>query len=395
MHAKYDITVVGAGPAGSTAACILGRKGYRVLLVDKALFPRKKLCGGCLTVKTLELLHRVFDETADSLIRKNIVNYQSRRFEVRCRTRLLLDVVSPFPFSFVDRRDYDALFFQKAKEAGVEVLEGEKITNLHQEEYAGTPALSLTTSAGRFIETRFIIGADGANSTVRATLLKEGKISDSKWQRNLAAGVEIFLPRGGNLASVEFPVLSLGYVRYGYGWIFPNRERWVVGIGGLNRKNKNLMARFRAFLSDYNLGDIDSQAVQGYPLPFGNSLSQPYYGNILLAGDAAGLVDPMLGEGIYQAHRSGELAAQAVIESLENHAGSPQETGPVYLQLLEQHLAVEFRYARRFRWFLYNPLSHLLGYRHIQWMARYFEKFAEVIHGRRTYKWFKRKESLL
>jgi geranylgeranyl reductase family protein len=392
MHLKYDITVVGAGPAGATAAYILGKKNHSVLLLDKAHFPRKKLCGGCLTIKTVWLLERIFNETAASLIEKSIVNFQTHRFEVRCRTKLLVDVLSPFPFHFVDRQVYDAFFLQKAKDVGVDVLEGEKVCDIDLNGKANSSTFFLTTSGGRLIETKFLIGADGANSVVRTKLLKEKKIDGAKWQRNLAAGIEVFLSRNGEFAAFDSSILSLGYVRYGYAWIFPNRDRLVVGMGSLTRKNKNLKAHFQEFLSDYNLGSIDSQPVQGHPLPFGNSLSKPFYGNILLVGDAAGLVDPMLGEGIYQAHLSGELAAKAVIESLEHRAGSSEETGLLYLHLLEKHLAIEFLYARRFRWFLYNPLSHMINFRHIQWMDKYFTKFAEVVHGSRTYKWFKRKE---
>ena len=400
MSTQYDVVIVGAGPAGSTAAYILSQKGYNVLLLDKEHFPRKKLCGGCLTAKTLWLLNRVFNETEESLTKNNIINFKSFRFDVRYKTKVLVSPISPLSFYFVDRQVYDAFLLQKAKEAGAEVSEGEKVTNMGvappavycpgNENKVFPGELTLTTSRERQIKTKFIIGADGANSTVRTKLLREQKINGSQWHRNLAYCLEIFIPRKGDHETLEFPILSFGYLRYGYSWIFPNKDRLVVGIGGLERKNKNLPGKFEKFLSDYNLGDIDSYKMQGYPLPFGNSLSTPFYGNIMLVGDAAGLVDPMLGEGIYQAHKSGELAAKAIIDTLENRTtGGP---GVNYLDLLQKHLFTEFTYARRFRWFLYNPLSHMLNFRHIKLMERYFSKLSEVVHGSRTYKWFKKKE---
>jgi geranylgeranyl reductase family protein len=398
MSTQYDVVIVGAGPAGSTAAYILSQKGYNILLLDKEHFPRKKLCGGCLTAKTLWQLKRVFNETEESLTKNNIINFKSFRFDVRYKTKVLVSPISPLSYYFVDRQVYDAFLLQKAKAAGAEVSEGEKVTDmgvapltvycLGNENKVFPGELTLTTSRERLIKTKFIIGADGANSIVRTKLLREKKINGSRWHRNLAYCLEIFIPRKGDHETLEFPILSFGYLRYGYSWIFPNKDRLVVGIGGLERKNKDLPGKFEKFLSDYNLGGIDSYKIQGYPLPFGNSLSTPFYRNILLVGDAAGLVDPMLGEGIYQAHKSGELAAKAIIDTLENRThGGP---GVNYLDSLQKHLFTEFIYARRFRWFLYNPLSHMLNFRHIKLMDRYFGKLSEVVHGSRTYKWFKK-----
>jgi len=389
MPSQYDVVIVGAGPAGSTAAYILSRKGYNILLLDKEHFPRKKLCGGCLTAKTIWLLNRVFNEPEESLIKNNIIDYKSFRFDVRYKTKVLVSPISPLAFYFVDRQVYDAFLLQKAKEAGAEVSEGEKVTDIEETANNTGSELTLTTSRERLIKSKFIIAADGANSTVRTKLLRQKKINGSRWHRNLAYCLEIFLARQGDFKTLEFPILSFGYLRYGYSWVFPNKDRLVVGIGGLKRKNKNLTGKFKKFLSDYSLGGIDSNKVQGYPLPFGNSLSIPGYKNILLVGDAAGLVDPMLGEGIYQAHKSGELAAAAIIEALENQI--PGEPGTNYTYLLQKHLMTEFVYARRFRWFLYNPLSHILNFRHIKLMDRYFGKLSEVVHGSRTYKWFKKK----
>jgi geranylgeranyl reductase family protein len=371
MPSQYDVVIVGAGPAGSTAAYILSQKGYNILLLDKEHFPRKKLCGGCITAKTLWLLNRVFNEPEESLTKNNIINFKSFRFDVRYKTKVLVSPISPLPFCFVDRQVYDTFLLQKAKEAGAEVSEGEKVTDIEETPNNTSKELTLTTSRERLIKTKFVIAADGANSTVRSKLLRQKKINGSRWHRNLAYCLEIFLAREGDFKSLEYPILSFGYLRYGYSWIFPNKDRLVVGIGGLKRKNKNLTGKFKNFLSDYNLAGIDSNSIQGYPLPFGNSLSIPGYKNILLVGDAAGLVDPMLGEGIYQAHKSGELAATAIIDTLENQ--TPGEPGTNYTYLLQK------------------PLSHILNFRHVKLMDRYFGKLSEVVHGSRTYKWFKKK----
>jgi geranylgeranyl reductase family protein len=382
----YDVAVVGAGPAGSTAAYVLGKKGYKVVLLDKETFPRKKLCGGCLTAKTMRLLNRVFQEPEESLTQKNIINFKSNRYEIRYKTKTIIQKNSALTFYFVDRATYDTLLLQKAKEMGADVIEGEKVNQLEP----GTEGdkYKITTSGNRVINSRFIIGADGANSTIRTKYFQQANLN-TRWHHNLAYCLEVFPPREGNLHSLDYPILSFGYLRDGYAWIFPNKDRLVVGMGGLQRKNKNLSATFKAFLDDYYVRNTDLSRLKGHPLPFGNFMKKPIQGNLLLTGDAAGLVDPMLGEGIYQAHKSGELAAQAIIETLESNT----ELEANYLNLLHTHLLLDFIYARKWRWFVYHPLNYILKFCSTKLVKPYFYKLMQLVHGDRTYRWFKKKNN--
>ncbi|NIM12202.1 MAG: geranylgeranyl reductase family protein [Candidatus Aminicenantes bacterium] len=385
-HDNYDVAVAGAGPAGSTAAYVLGKKGYKVALLDKETFPRKKLCGGCLTAKTLRLLNRLFQEPEESLTQKNIINFKSNRFEIRYKTKTLIHKPSALTFYFVDRATYDTFLLQKAKQAGANVIEGEKVNQLELNTEANT--YKITTSRNRVINARFIIGADGANSTIRTKYFQQAKLN-TRWHHNLAYCLEVFPPREGNLHSLEYPILSFGYLRYGYAWLFPNKDRLVVGMGGLHRKNKDLKAAFKAFLDDYHISNTDMSNLKGHPLPYGNFLKKPIQGNLLLVGDAAGLVDPMLGEGIYQAHKSGELAAQAIIEKLENNTDLEAN----YLNLLYTHLLLDFIYARKWRWFVYHPLNYILKFCSTKMVKPYVDKLAQLVHGDRTYRWFKKKKN--
>ena len=106
-----------------------------------------------------------------------------------------------------------------------------------------------------------------------------------------------------------------------------------------------------------------------------------------MVGDAAGLVDPMLGEGIYQAHKSGEFAARAIIENLENN----NKAEATFLHLLHTHLLPELTYARKFRRIVYNKLNHMFKFRSFRLVEKHVDKLAEVVHGFRTYQWFKKK----
>lgn len=394
---NVDVAIVGAGPAGATAGYVLAKKGCRVLLIDKEKFPREKLCGGALTAKTMRLLSAVFDETEDSLTNKGIINFKSNRYEIRYKNKLFLNKKSAYTFYFVDRYIYDDFFLKKAKSAGADVLVGENVNHIDTEQN------ELITAQGIRIKARFIIAADGTNSILRTKLFRENKLDGSGWLENLAFAVEVFTRQRTDFETIDYPVLSFGYLDYGYAWIFPNKDRLVVGMGGLPVKSgKNLPGRFKTFLADFSLPLSDSEKILGYPLPFGNFLAKPIYKNILLAGDAAGLVDPMLGEGIYQAHKSGELAALAVIRTKERMFDMGAETGKNnmtdgrhleqnYLDLLNSHLLPDLFYARRYRRFVYNKLNHISKFRVVRLLASRFEKLAELVHGDRSYRkpWLK------
>lgn len=385
-NCNYDVAVVGAGPAGSTAAYILSKKGYKVVLLDKETFPRKKLCGGCLTAKTLRLLNHLFQEPEESLTQKNIINFKSNQYEIRYKTETLIHKHSALTFYFIDRATYDTFLLQKAKEIGADVIEGEKVNQLELNTEANK--CTIITSGNRVINARFIIGADGANSTIRTKYFQQAKLN-TRWHHNLAYCLEVFPSREENLHNLDYPILSFGYLRYGYAWLFPNKNRLVVGMGGLHRKNKNLTTVFKAFLDDYHIKNADLSNLKGHPLPYGNFMKKPIQGNLLLVGDAAGLVDPMLGEGIYQAHKSGELAAQAIMETLENNTDLEAN----YLDLLRTHLLPDFIYARKWRWFVYHPLNYILKFCSTKMVKPYFDKLVQLVHGDRTYRWFKKKNN--
>ncbi|MGE5343694.1 MAG: NAD(P)/FAD-dependent oxidoreductase [Candidatus Omnitrophota bacterium] len=385
---KTDIVIVGAGPAGSTAAYILGKKGFHVILIDKQTFPRPKLCGGCLTAKTMRALDRIFHESEETLWNHHVLDFQSNRFEIRFKTQPRIDTLSPLPFYFVDRTIYDQFLLQKVKNVGVNVIEGEKVIAVEGEQTNNR----LTTSGGRRIEATYVIGADGVNSVVRTSLFNRNPHSPNHrlWKRNLATTVEIALPKAGNLFAVpDVPLLVFGYVHYGYGWIFPNKEKIILGMGGLNRKNrknKNIVHAFKAMLSDYRF-PLDAASVRGHGLPSGNYLLRPVNGTTLLVGDAAGWVDPMLGEGIYHAHRTGELAAQAISDAMH----TPMDIESHYSALLHRQLLPELVYAHRLRPFLYNPLHHAMDYSLVKFASPRFGTLIDVVHGNRSYKWFRQK----
>jgi geranylgeranyl reductase family protein len=382
-----DIAIVGAGPAGSTAAYVLAQKGLDVVLIDKQSFPRPKLCGGCLTVKTLKLLDRLYRQTEESLTRQGVIDFKSTRFQVRFRTETLVDHTANLPFYFVDRSIYDAFLLRQAKEAGAGVMENRKVIDFQEtpgRRFALTLCPPRNPRRRQTVNASFIIGADGVNSIIRTRLFRRVKPAVN-WRRDLAHCLEISAPRGGIPQSIDYPILSFGYLRTGYAWIFPNKNKLVIGMGGLHRKDRNLAAAFDAFTTDFNIERTGSVALNGHPLPYGNFIKKPVWQNLLLVGDAAGLVDPVIGEGIYPAHKSGELAARAIIQKIESGADLEE----VYPRLLNTHLLPEFIHLRRWRWLLHNPLNRCSGYRCLKAAAPRFGELLEAVHGMRGFRWLK------
>jgi len=186
----YDIIIIGAGPGGSTAAYLLARNNFKVLLVDKEFFPRYKLCGGLLSLKTLQLIKKIYNESPEDLIKNKIIDYYTPFYEITYKNkRIISRNKGAFNLFLVDRTIYDNYLLSKAKNLGVEVLEGIKIERIDIDN------CKIELHHGKVIESRLLIGADGANSIVRREFIRKKIIRNKDWQFNLGTGLECFVNR--------------------------------------------------------------------------------------------------------------------------------------------------------------------------------------------------------
>lgn len=378
MSHTFDVVVAGCGPAGAVAGYVLARKGLSVAMLDKAAFPRKKLCGGLLTWKSMLTLDQVYGETPESLTRAGIIDTISDRYTIAHRDKVLVSGQVPYPFHLVDREAFDHFLLRKAMAAGA-VFHPETIAT------GCIPETGVvTTATGKAYLGRLVIGADGVNSVIRQSL----PIHKPSWRNNLASTIEIHVPRSRCPRPVDFPELYTGFIKAGYCWAFPNKEQVILGICRLTRKERNIKALFQEFLHSWGLHDTTGIPFLGHPLPYGNYLRAPAHENALLAGDAAGFVEPLFGEGLFYAMRSGLYAALAAHAAIVDNA-DPRDA---YLEPLKRYLFPEFVWSNRLRWFLMYSLAYFSRFSLQVFVGSHKTMLAEMVHGMRSYRHLRKKE---
>ena len=317
---RWDVVVAGAGPAGSIAALVLARSGARVALVDKAAFPRDKACGDLIGPRGVRLLEelgvRVPDAgTGSDLLVAGPSRQRSRLPAFGGKTYADHGMVVP-------RRIFDDALRAQALAAGATPVRA-RVTAADRA--PGGPVRALITSDGGRLASDIVIGADGALSQV-AQLAGMLDSSAALWG---------FAIRGYIPAEVPLPLLVLMDERPwriypGYGWLFPGADGQAnVGIGiGMGRRRAPAplrpdLDRLCALLR--RDGDISPNAhlgpIVGGWLRMGGTGTPAAAGNVLLIGDAAGLINPLQGEGIGPAMVSARAAAEAVIKDPDRAGG--------------------------------------------------------------------------
>lgn len=344
MKNHYDVVIIGSGPAGSTAGYLLGQDNVDTLLIEKRTLPRHKTCGGGLTDKTMRLVKRVFGHTPPALRRRNILNSSTVDWRVGFREQTLKSFQSRDDVYFTDRKEYDHFLFREAESTGIDTLIGDGVTGVNFAES------TLETESGESVSFGHLMAADGVHSPTRKALMDAGEIQCPHWFDQLAIALEAYVPRDRapeNFSESGWLDLHLGVVNWGYGWVFPHDDKLLVGVGGLKTENPDIRSNLLNYgkLLGFDLRDVK---IKGHPIPFGNYIKIPYHGNVLLLGDAGGFVDPITGEGIFYAQRTGELAANAY------RSGTEETTGQRYTELVNEHVIPEMTGSWRIRPMVYG-----------------------------------------
>ena len=288
---RFDVAVVGAGPAGSTTAYRLSRAHARVLLIDKARFPRDKPCGGGLTQRAV----RQFPFSVEPVVEDRITRVRCRLKYGRTMNRSSEQVLC----LMTQRRRLDQFLVEQAADAGVAFRDGVRV-EIESDRRIRVDGLAVEADA--------LVGADGANGITAKTLGLGGAI---------VQGVAL----EGNLPYDRLPrddwrgmlVLELAVLPGGYGWIFPKGDHVNVGVGGWGTEGPRLRAHLERLCEQYGVRVDELTNLRGHRLPMRRPGTKLAHGRALVVGDAAGVLDPVSGDGIYEALVSGRLAAERIL----------------------------------------------------------------------------------
>ncbi|MCL4559471.1 MAG: NAD(P)/FAD-dependent oxidoreductase [Chloroflexi bacterium] len=358
---RYDVLVVGAGPAGSTVARRCSESGLSVLLLDKAKFPREKPCGGGVNVHTARLLS--FD--LDPVVERTVSNIC---FSLRQSARFTK--YSSHPVAYMTQRSrFDDFLVSRAIEAGA-VLRQE--TGLQAVDI--TAGEILVKAGGELYTGNVLVAADGMNGLT-------ARLAGIAQPRRMLVGLEgNFFPRG------LFPQqwadtmgIDLGLPPGGYGWIFPKGDHLNLGVYGWWGAASRLRGELIRLARFYGFDAQHLQGVRGYRLPVRTPGAPLFQQRTLLVGDAAGLVDPFTGEGIFAAISSGIAASNAVLAYLD---GSTSDLSG-YQNEIEQGLGKEYRFADHLCKAL--NLVPTLAMTFLRYAPGAWELLAEWAQGSRSY----------
>jgi geranylgeranyl reductase family protein len=340
-----DVLIVGAGPAGASAAVHLARTGLRVVLIDQQAFPRDKVCGDFVSPVSLVELQRLGVVEKPEYLQTNVIYNAAVHLDGKQL------ITSPFPATqglpaygrVIPRRKLDAWIVETAQEAGAELFEGWRVKGYE----AGTEGVTVHAQQGskqRSWRGRMLIGADGSNSIIARQL--HGEVPASQYRivavRCYYKGVSGPKDQAGLFFSSDcFP---------GYYWIFPSGGTGAnVGIGmlletvpasteHLPKLLERLIEQDPAF-GERLAGAQRVGKMAGWPLSTYNGTAALVAERVILAGDAAGLINPLNGEGIQTALLSGRWAAEAILK-----ASASDDFSQATLQTYEKRVRRELHY---------------------------------------------------
>jgi geranylgeranyl reductase family protein len=324
LKKSCDVIIVGAGPAGATLAYELGKRGIGVLVLEKEKLPRYKCCAGGVTSKTAKLLDFDISEVVEDTVYEVSFTFNLGSPHLRQHSQPLIYTVM--------RDVFDYFLVKKAQQQGAVLIDGQRIAQIQ----VSGDWVEVSTADNSF-RSRLVVGADGAYSVVAREL---GMVRSMEYVAGIES--EIVVPEE-ELAKWKSRVqMDLGCIPGGYAWVFPKRNHLSVGTGCLVSKAKSLNRRHQKFLNSLSIGNYTIIRSSSHLIPTCTKGRLVWQDKALLLGDAAGLADPLTGEGIYNAILSAQLAAPVIENSLVHDKGKLED----YQEAVDEKIMSELRTAR-------------------------------------------------
>jgi geranylgeranyl reductase family protein len=358
----YDVIIIGGGPAGSSAARKASSLGLKTLLLEKENFPRSKPCGGAVSDTALSYL----DFELPSTIRLNEMRgiriiYKGQKLEKNFPTRIGI---------LVNREIFDDHLLKMAKESGAKIVTEERVIEYDEEEHR----LRVTTDKRQY-ESHYLIIAEGAHGELKHKVRKK----DRKHEYAISLVTEIDKD-GSRINEFTENIIEVyaGTLKRGFGWVFPHRRYYSVGIAGLAKYLDNPKDRMTDFLE--LLGFSRHSQIKSHLLPSGGINRTLTTSRVVLIGDAAGFVDSFYGEGIPYAIRSGQIAAETISRIMKRERSFTLDD---YNSLVRDEFVLNLRYSLQVSKFANSfPLFYDIGIEN----EAIVDKFIDIALQKVTYK---------
>ncbi|MBT2367333.1 geranylgeranyl reductase family protein [Streptomyces sp. ISL-10] len=332
----WDVVVVGAGPAGASAAYAAAVSGRRVLLLEKADLPRYKTCGGGIIGPSRDSLPPGFELPLRDKVHAVTFSLNGKLARTRRSKRML--------FGLINRPEFDAGLVEQAEKAGVVVRTGVTVSRVEQHGPAvpDRRTVAVVLSDGETLLARAVVGADGSASRIGAHV---GVKLD---QVDLGLEAEIPVPDTVAEDWAGRVLIDWGPMPGSYGWVFPKGRTLTVGVISARGEGAATKRYLEDFIARLGLAGFEPAISSGHLTRCRSDDSPLSRGRVLVCGDAAGLLEPWTREGISFALRSGRLAGEWAVRIAEAHdAVDARRQALNYAFAIKAGLGVEMAVGRR------------------------------------------------
>lgn len=367
----WDVVVVGAGPAGASAAHAAACTGRRVLLLEKARLPRYKTCGGGIIGPSRDSLPPGFELPLRDRVHAVTFSLNGRLTRTRRSKHML--------FGLINRPEFDAGLVESAKDAGATVRTGVTVSRVEQHgaEVPDRRTVAVVLSDGEVVLARAVVGADGSAGRIGAHV---GVKLD---QVDLGLEAEIPVPETVAEDWAGRVLIDWGPIPGSYGWVFPKGDTLTVGVISARGEGAATKRYLDDFIGRLGLAGFEPSISSGHLTRCRADDSPLSRGRVLVCGDAAGLLEPWTREGISFALRSGRLAGEWAVRVSEAHdAVDARRQALNYAFAIKAGLGVEMGVGRR----MLGAFSRRPGVLHaaITTLRPAWNAFAKITRGTTT-----------